>query len=106
MRLDVGLLGLRILPSLMLLLGHGMTKLLQFSQYAAVFPDPLHVGHKVSLVMAIVGEVVCPIAVMLGIGTRFTAVPPLITMLVAAVLVHAHDPWSKKEFAILYAVPF
>ena len=27
-------------------------------------------------------------------------------MLVAAFVVHADDPWGKKEFALLYAIPF
>ena len=33
------------------------------------------------------------------------AVPLLVTMLVAAFVVHADDPWGKKEFALLYAIP-
>ena len=27
-------------------------------------------------------------------------------MLVAAFVIHADDPWSKQEFALLYALPF
>jgi putative oxidoreductase len=27
-------------------------------------------------------------------------------MLVAAFVVHGDDPWSKKELALLYAIPF
>ena len=31
--------------------------------------------------------------------------PLLITMLVAALIIHAEDPWARKELALLYAVP-
>ena len=27
-------------------------------------------------------------------------------MLVAAGLIHADDPWAKKEFALMYLLPF
>jgi putative oxidoreductase len=42
----------------------------------------------------------------LGVATRFAAVPLAVTMLVAAFAIHADDPWAKKELALLYAVPF
>jgi putative oxidoreductase len=34
------------------------------------------------------------------------AIPPLITMLTAAFIIHAADPWAKQEFALLYAVAY
>jgi putative oxidoreductase len=50
--------------------------------------------------------VICSLAIIVGFKTRFAAIPPLITMMVAISIVHANDPWSKKEFALLYAIPF
>jgi putative oxidoreductase len=41
-----------------------------------------------------------------GLGTRFAAVPLLITMLIAAFVIHADDPWGKQEFALMYAIPY
>lgn len=106
MMADLGLLILRVGFGGLLFLGHGWEKLLGFSHKAAMFPDPLHVGGRASLALAIFAEVVCSLLVALGVMTRLSAVPPFITMLVAASLVHAHDPWSKKEAALLYAIPF
>ena len=40
-----GLLLLRASFGLLLALRHGLPKLLTFSEKAATFPDPLHVGH-------------------------------------------------------------
>lgn len=102
---DLGLLILRVSIGSMMLFGHGLPKLLAFSEKAATFSDPLGVGSTASLVLAIVGEVVASALLIVGLGTRLAAVPLLITMLVAALLVHGDDPWARKEFALLYAVP-
>jgi putative oxidoreductase len=100
-----GLLILRTSIAGMMLIGHGLPKVMDFSAQSAAFPDPLGLGSTVSLSLAIFGEVVCAIFLMLGLFTRLAAVPFFLTMLTAAFLVHAADPWAKKEFALLYAIP-
>lgn len=100
-----GLLILRTTVAGMMLVEHGLPKLIDFSARSASFPDPLGLGSPVSLALAIVGEVVCAIFLILGLFTRLAAVPFFLTMLTAAFIVHAADPWHKKEFALLYAIP-
>ena len=51
-------------------------------------------------------EVVCSLLLVLGLGTRVAAVLPLVSMLVAAFVVHSGDPWAKRELALLFAVPY
>lgn len=104
--LSVGLLVLRVYAGGMMLFGHGWGKLMSFGEKYAQFPDPLGVGSPLSMTMAVGAEVFCSLAVMLGLATRLTAVPLVITMLVAAFLIHADDPWGKKEFALMYLLPF
>lgn len=89
-----------------MLFGHGLGKLMGFGQLAPVFPDPLGIGTTASLAAAVFAEVFCSACIMLGISTRFAAVPLIGTMLTAAFLVHTMDPWPKKEFPLLYAVCF
>ena len=104
---DLGLLFLRLSVGAFMIFGHGWGKLSGFEEIAPNFPDPLGLGSSsLSLGMAVFAEVFCPIAVMIGMGTRFAAIPLVFTMLIAAFVVHGGDPWSKKEFALLYAVPF
>jgi putative oxidoreductase len=103
---DIGLLVLRVGVGAFMLVAHGWGKLAGFGDLAGKFPDPIGLGSTFSLVLAIFAEVLCALLVILGLGTRFAAVPLLTTMLVAAIVVHADDPWSKKEFALLYAIPF
>ena len=105
--LSLGLLVLRLATAAMMAGGHGWTKLSTFSfERAADWADPIGVGGTASLMLAVFAEFFCSIAVALGLFTRLAAVPLLITMLVAVLVVHAHDPWAKKEFALLYAIPF
>ena len=50
-----------------------------------------------------------PIAILLvviGFKVRWAAIPVVITMLVAAFVVHAADGWAKQEFPLLFAVAF
>ena len=103
---SLGLLILRVLVGGFMLFAHGWPKLAGFSAKSGGFPDPLGIGSAPSLTLAVFAEVVCALALMLGIFTRAAAVPLLITMLVAAFLVHGSDPFQKKEFALLYAIPF
>lgn len=85
-----------------MLLAHGMPKLLTFSEKMNVFPDPLGVGNSLSLGLTIFSEVLCAALLMLGVFTRFTAIPLMITMLVAFLLVHGNDPFKIKEMSFLY----
>ncbi|HEV8541234.1 MAG TPA: DoxX family protein, partial [Verrucomicrobiae bacterium] len=85
---DVALLVLRLWLGLSLLLLHGWTKLSTFQKMSGGFPDPLKIGHRNSLILAIVGEVVCPILVVLGLFTRFGALGSMINMSTAFFFVH------------------
>ena len=62
------------------------------------------VGSTASLTLAIGGEMIGSALLIVGLVTRGAAVPFVITMLVAGLVVHAGDPWAQKELALLYAV--
>ncbi len=106
MKNDIALLMIRLGFGGMMLFSHGLPKLLNFSEKSATFFDPIGLGSPVALSLAIFAEVFCSAGVMLGVMTRWAAIPLVITMLVAAGLVHADDPWSKKEFPLLFAMAF
>jgi putative oxidoreductase len=104
MTIDIGLLLLRLFSGLMMAFAHGHSKLMGFSELAGKFPDPLGIGSQFSLGLTVFSEVGCAVFLAMGLFTRWVAVPLLITMLVAAFIVHAADPWAKQEFALLYGV--
>ncbi|MBX7194824.1 MAG: DoxX family protein [Sandaracinaceae bacterium] len=101
--ISIALLLLRIAAGAMMMV-HGGSKLSGWGEMSADFPDPLGVGHATSLALAIFGELVCAAALIPGVLTRLAAIPYTFTMVVAGVIVHAEDPWSRKELAMLYLV--
>ncbi len=103
---SLGLLLLRVSIGGMMLFGHGWGKLTSFAERSSSFPDPLGVGPSLSMALATGAEAFCALAVILGFATRWAVVPLMVTMLVAALIVHGSDPWAKKEFALLYFFPF
>ncbi|GBD37488.1 hypothetical protein HRbin36_02622 [bacterium HR36] len=100
--LGVGLLTLRISFGLGMLLGHGLEKALNFGQLKNLFPDPLGLGPTLSLALCVFAEVICAGLVTIGLLTRLACVPLIINMLVAFLIIHAQDPWVRKELAFVY----
>ena len=101
--ISVALLLLRVAAGAMMMV-HGWSKLSGYGEMSADFPDPLGVGHATSLALAIFGELVCAAALIPGVLTRLAAIPYTFTMIVAGLVVHADDPWGRKELAVLYLV--
>jgi putative oxidoreductase len=105
---DCGLLMLRIWLGLSLLLLHGWAKLSRFEEMSEKFADPLGIGTKASLSLAVVGEVLGPILVILGLYTRLGALVSMTTMAVAFFLQHKgvlKGPGSG-ELAFIYMAGF
>ena len=99
------LLVLRVGMSAMMLT-HGIPKVQKLFETPIKFPDPLGVGSTTSLILTIIGEVIAPVLIIIGLKSRFASIVALITMLVAAFVVHAGDPFAQKEKALLYALGF
>ena len=102
---DIGLLVLRLAFGGMMLT-HGVPKLLAFSEKADSFPDPIGVGSALALTLAVFAEVVCAGLVIVGAFTRLAVIPLMVTMAVAAFIVHGSDPLERKELALLYLAAF
>ena len=89
-----------------LLLPHGYDKLVKFAEYKGQFINFLGLGTAVSLGLTIFAEFFCSALVILGLFTRFAAIPPLIAMLVALFEAHKGLIFGEGEHAALYAFGF
>ncbi|MEL6699729.1 MAG: DoxX family protein [Bacteroidota bacterium] len=115
--IDLSSLVLRLGTGLYMLLGHGIPKWEKFmAGWAGAevkFYSFLGLSPMVSLGLAVFGEVICMVAIIVGLRTRLFAVPAAITMAVAAFMKHGSDPWlarlaeggGSKEMAMLYFIP-
>lgn len=89
-----------------MMLTHGWGKFLNLIGDDPSFGDPIGIGELPSLFLAVIGEFICPLLIILGLKTRLASIPPIITMFVAGFIVHADDPWGNKEKAMLYLAGF
>ena len=99
--LDWALLAVRIFVGVAMLT-HGFPKLMMLLSGKIEFINFMGIGEKTSLILAVLAEVLCSLFVLLGLFTRFSVVPLIITMLVAALMVHGNDPFAKQEMSLLY----
>ena len=97
---SIGLLILRIAVGGMMLT-HGWPKVGSCLKHQSNFPIPLELDRR-SPWLAVFAEVLCAALLVIGLATRLAAVPFLITMIVAALIVHGDDPFSKQELALFY----
>jgi len=102
---DLGLAVLRI-GSSVLLMTHGFPKFQQLISGDFEFGNPLGIGATPTLFLAVLAEFIAPILIIIGYRTRWVALFPIITMAVAAFMVHAQDALGVKEKALLFLVAF
>jgi putative oxidoreductase len=123
MSASIGLLILRLgIGGFLITHGWGKVQML-LAGNADKFGDPIGLGSALSLVLVTASEFLCALLIILGLATRFAALPVVISMAVAAFVVHARDPWTmgaaanaffsgasktwfSKEPALLYLIPF
>ncbi len=89
-----------------LLLTHGIPKIERLFAETIEFPDPLGVGAATSLTLALIGEVIAPIFIIIGFRTKLATLPAISVMCVAVFIVHASDPFGTKEKALLFLIGF
>ena len=105
-RINFSLLFLRVASGIFMLT-HGIGKLTKLIEGGTIkFGNPIGIGPEASLVLAVFAEFFCSIFIILGLATRFSSVPLMITMLVAGFIAHAADPFAVKEKAFLFLVIF
>ena len=102
---SLGLAILRIGASLMMIT-HGFPKFQKLIRGDFQFANPIGIGESPSLFLTVIGEFIAPIMIIIGYKTRIATVPTILTMLVAAFIVHRSDPFGQKELAVLYALVF
>ncbi|WP_299799357.1 DoxX family protein [uncultured Maribacter sp.] len=102
---DIGLAFFRIAISAMMLT-HGLPKFQKLIAGDFQFADPFGIGAAPSLFLAVIGEFICPILIIIGFKSRLAAIPAAITMAVAAFVAHGADDFNTKEKALFYLVAF
>jgi len=102
---NVAILLLRI-GAASLMLTHGIPKLLKILEGDFSFGDPIGIGPTASLILVAFAEAICGTLVLIGLMTRVSLIPLIITMIVAVFVAHAGDPFSDKELGLFFLITF
>ena len=89
-----------------LMMWHGYDKLLHFSKIHNQFLNFMGLGSTFSLTLVIFAEFFCSLFLVLGLFTRLSAIPLIITMCVALFKVHQGDFFGKGEIDALYLISY
>lgn len=104
--LSFALLVLRVGAGSLMLVQHGLDKLMHFAQKAPKFSDPFGIGSTTSLSLVVFAEFFCAAFVVLGLFTRLACIPLVIAMAVALFYRHNGQFFGEGESAGLYLVCF
>jgi putative oxidoreductase len=103
--LDLALFVLRV-GSAGMMMTHGWNKFMNFQDKSVSWPDPLHVGHSISLGLTVFAELFCAGFLLVGLFSRLALVPLIFLMVIAVFVIHAGDSFGDKEHAVLFLVPY
>ncbi len=90
------------------MLTHGIPKMGKLFIGDFSFPDPIGIGSMLSLLLATFAEFFCSIFIIIGFRSRIAAIPLIITMLIALLIVNGHDPiydhWNILLYLFTYGI--
>ena len=89
-----------------LMMAHGYDKLLRFSSIHNTFLNFMGIGSTFSLTLVIFAEFFCSLFLVLGLFTRLSVIPLIITMCVALFQVHHGEVFGKGEIDTLFLTSY
>lgn len=110
----IAALVLRVGFGVYMLLGHGLGKFLKLISGDEIhFPSVLGLSPTIGLALTVLAEFIAAIMIIIGLKTKYASILLMITMAVAAFVVHLNDPWfaknadgGSKEMAMIYLIGF
>ena len=89
-----------------LLFVHGFQKVTHYDTLSGTFPDPIGIGSRLSLQLAIFAEFLCSLGVISGLFFRLALIPMIVTMIVAAFFALKGAPWLQRELPVSYLLVY
>lgn len=85
-----------------LMINHGYGKLVHFAEMKSQFMNFMGLGQPVSLALAVFAEFFCSVFIILGLFSRLSTIPLIITMLIALFQAHKGDVFGEGEKAAMF----
>lgn len=90
----------------LLMLSHGIPKLMNLISGTIEFGDPIGIGIPASLALTVFAEFLCSFLIVVGLWTRLALIPLIITMVVAVFIVHINDDLKTMEPGLMYLLSY
>lgn len=103
---SLGLLFLRVCLGSMMLCIHGLPKMFNFKLELKKIEDPFGFGARRTLILTLLQEVFLSLLIIFGFLTRVSVIPMIVTLIIAAFVVHRDWSIEKRQFILLYIVGF
>lgn len=100
------MLVLRVGAGSLMMIQHGLDKLMHFSQKSGKFADPFGLGSTTSLALTVFAEFFCAAFIILGLFTRLAVIPLIIAMGVALLIAHKGELYGDGDAAGLFLFCF
>lgn len=95
---------LRIGVSISMIYLHGYPRLINFSKISSEFADPLGFGTETSLALVVFAEFFCSLFLIIGLFTRWSCIPLIITMIVATWVINGGKGFIFQEKSFVYLI--
>ena len=103
---SLSLLILRIGISFSMIYLHGYPRLINFSEISSEFADPLGISPATSLSLVLFAEFFCSLFLIIGLFTRWSCIPLIITMIVATWVINAGKGFIYQEKSFIYFISY
>lgn len=104
--ISFSLLLLRIGVSFSMIYLHGYLRLINFSDINTEFADPLGFGAATSLSLVVFAEFFCSLFLIIGLFTRWSCIPLIITMIVATWVINGGKDFIFQEKSFIYLITY
>ena len=94
----------RVIISILFVFGYGLKKLKMLINGEDFFYNFLGLGSDITLLLALIGELIAPIFIIIGYKTRFFTALPLFMMFIVVFDVKSGEPFKSYESALLYLI--
>lgn len=96
----------RIVVSLELIVVHGLKKIGIATAFAEIVPNPFGLPHMVNEPFAITANLICPLFIIVGLGTRIACIPIVIVTLTGYFIVHSGGSLIERDIPFMYSMAF
>jgi len=94
----------RTLLAIQLFRVHGLQKFRLMESHKEIIPNPLGLPYKLNALIAAFSELVVPVLIILGLGTRLAVLPTIAMTAIGYFVIHRKDSLEVRDIPYMYTI--